>query len=193
MPEIGEIKRPREIGRKGRAKYIWAACAKCGKERWVYPKKNEPKYKCCRSCGQKGKHNPIGLLMQGKRGKDCHNWKGGKTHTGGYVLILLNPGDFFYPMADKSSYVLEHRLVMAKHLNRCLQPWEMVHHKNGIKNDNRLENLELTINSIHLTTHNKGYQDGYQKGLLDGRLKQIRELNEMIQELQKNLKRLGGN
>jgi len=81
--------------------------------------------------------------------KEGHpKWVGGRRHdNAGYVLIW-NPE---HPNATIHKTVLEHRLVMEKHLGRYLEPWEIIHHKNGVKDDNQIENLELLPKSEHNT------------------------------------------
>lgn len=143
MPEMSEIRKANEIEHKGHFSYIWQACLDCGKERWVQLLKKKPVNQRCRTCNAKhlqhsGIHN--------------NNWRGGRYKDGkGYVMVWVSPDNFFRHMVDKKGYVLEHRLIMAKHLKRCLLSWEIVHHKGTQyplgsienKSDNRIENLEL--------------------------------------------------
>lgn len=61
------------------------------------------------------------------------------TTSGGYVLIKV-PN---HSAANKVGWALEHRVLMSNHLGRPLEQHEYVHHINGVKDDNRLVNLEL--------------------------------------------------
>ena len=143
MPKIGDIIKATKIGYKDPYHYyIWTMCIDCGKERWVALRKGKPVYPRCRSCAKKSINNP--------------NWAGGKMiHSKGYIYILALSDNIFTEMRGKNGYILEHRLVMAKHLGRCLDLWEVVHHINWIKTDNRIKNLELMSKSKHAILNNK--------------------------------------
>lgn len=78
-----------------------------------------------------------------RKGERHPSWKGGRTITGeGYVRVYSSE---FPSMTTSSGYIPEHRLVMARSLGRALNRHETVHHKNGNRADNRLENLELRV------------------------------------------------
>ena len=141
MTKLGDVKKAREIDRAGAGKYIWVDCPFCGVERWVETRKGITVSKSCRRCVtiQRNKE------MNPKRLGEKHPlWKGGRILANkGYVYIYVPRNDFFYSMVNHSGYVLEHRLVMARSIGRNLASWEIVHHRNHIRNDNRIENLQL--------------------------------------------------
>jgi hypothetical protein len=78
-------------------------------------------------------------LKVANTGPNHWNWKGGRYIRQGYVVVYLPDN----PSSKADGYIFEHRLVMEQHLGRLLTSNETVHHKNGIKTDNRIENLEL--------------------------------------------------
>ena len=136
MPVLGETKLDRELGYRGTGRLVWHACVDCGKERWVRYKAGKPGSLRCQSCGN---------YHAAKYCEDNALWRGGRyKDPEGYIQIRLRPDDPFYSMVNRKRHSTpEHRLVMARHLDRPLERWEVVHHKNQIKDDNRLENLEL--------------------------------------------------
>ena len=113
-------------------------------------KQGKPKWICVCECGNKvevsggslsqGNTKSCGCLYKDLKREKSGAWKGGKTiDSSGYVLVL----DPEHPNSNKKGYVREHMKVMSKHLNRPILKTESIHHKNGNRKDNRLENLEL--------------------------------------------------
>lgn len=130
-----EWKRASELGKYLKKDLIFYkdACPECGVELW-HRRKDIGKRRC-NSCHSKYESHAL---------EQHPMWQGGRhLRKDGYVSVTLGKDSPFYGMVNKSGNLLEHRLVMAEHLGRCLEPWEVVHHKNGSRGDNRSVNLEL--------------------------------------------------
>ncbi len=87
-----------------------------------------------RSCGCLSRE-----VARARNGANHPQYKNGRTNKDGYVLLT----DRAHPNSNKRGRLLEHTAVMSKHLGRPILTGETVHHKNGIRDDNRIENLEL--------------------------------------------------
>jgi hypothetical protein len=173
IPKVGDLIYGEDIKRHKGSIYRWSACPLCGECRWVI--RDSGVNRTCIHCMGKGVSRRIGEIAS--------NWKGGRTvNTKGYVRVILRADDPYYAMVDNDGYVFEHRLVVAKSLGRCLESWEIVHHKHTRfpigskedKGDNRIENLELIANqnTHHIIT------------LLETK---VRDLMEDIESLRKQI------
>lgn len=105
-------------------------CERCGQS--FLPAKPKARF-CSRKCSS-------WLGVQARE-----NARGWYQDPKGYILVRA----VGHPMASREGYVMQHRLVMAKHLGRMLTRGEVVHHLNRVKDDNRIENLVLMSRTEH--------------------------------------------
>ena len=172
MPEIGEIRQSKDIGKKpSYTKFSWLACKDCGRFRWVRLRYGQPTSLRCRSCAKKMENNPrwVGRAIPAPRG---------------YSYIKLSEDSPYYPMCNSGGYVLEHRLRMAEKLRRCLARWEIVHHKDGNRKNNELGNLELVT-----PIENKVFENICRSCPIRKEIRLLRwQIRELTNQLQERLK-----
>ena len=102
------------------------------------------------------RHRNTGLVHPNKRIGDKYGsynprWKGGVIDDGHGRMLVYSPD---HPNPSRcGTHVYRYRLVMEKQLGRFLRPDEIVHHKNGICDDDRPENLEVMKQSEHAKLH----------------------------------------
>lgn len=89
---------------------------------------------CSRSCGKKD-----------KTGEKHHAFKGG--------IYLATTGYYYYSSGPHKNRQV-HRVMMEQYLGRSLSEHEIVHHKNEVKTDNRIDNFEVMSQSEHMKHHN---------------------------------------
>jgi len=116
-------------------------------------------------------------LLRSKQGKssgpNSPGWRGGRFIAHGYVHLYMPD----HHLANTKGYVREHRLVWEQANGKRLTPDTSVHHLNGIKYDNRPENLIALPNTEHSKTHSKVYYKA-----------RIRALEERIRQLEDQLR-----
>ncbi len=100
-----------------------------------------------------------------KKGRKHPAWKGGRFHSSGGYVWIRKPNHPFASRVSPKGYILEHRYVMEQKIGRYLKRKEVVHHINGKRDDNRIENLVLTTSSINIaiSNNNRPITESYRK------------------------------
>ena len=125
----------------------WLCKCECGNE--VITREESLVSGHTKSCGCLQKEI-ISHVNRGKVGDKHRNWKGGRITRCGYTMMLYKN----HPRADLWGYVCEHVLIAEKILGEYIPRGHVIHHINGIKDDNRPENLMwFKSNSEHLKYH----------------------------------------
>lgn len=118
-----------------------------------------------------------------------NQWKGGKAiEHRGYLLVRIstlpvNEQEWFSDR--RHGYIPEHRLIVARRLGRALRSDEYVHHINGIKNDNRDENLEIVDASLHSHDHANAWRTIYR---LEAENRELKRRLSVITNVSSNIK-----
>lgn len=111
------------------------SCIDCGK-----PVLNKKSHRC-KSCAMKHAWKVRDKLQNSligfRRGEHNINWKGGKHKAYGYMMLYIPE----HPRANKTRYVFEHIVIWEKAHHQPLPDGWVVHHINGIRDDNRPQNL----------------------------------------------------
>lgn len=129
------------------SRYSKITCSYCGKTFWLKT------YFACRYkhiyCNRECKNSDKSISACGEK---SHWWKGGRIIHSGYIYLKM-PDD---SDADSQGYVAEHRIMAREKIGRTLLKNEDVHHLNGIKTDNRPENIVVITKSQHAHDHKLG-------------------------------------
>ncbi len=150
MPQLGDRVHAIDIGRDSRGFVQWVKCPDCGMERWIHDRKQrgfpipENSYKVCPTCRLKE-----WLQTRNYKGENSPTWKGGRLKRGTGYIGILKHGHY---RANKSGYVWEHILVWEETHKRKLPKGYLIHHINGIKDDNRPTNLLAMLRKGHSPT-----------------------------------------
>ncbi len=133
---------------------IGKICGVCYSNFSVYPYRKNTAKCCSRECLNKSPEMAAKNRIL-KVGSKNPAWKGGKIKdVYGYVLVRVNSlsereQELARVMNTNRGYIKEHRIIMASKLGGPLEENEEVHHRNGMKDDNRIENLEIVIKKAH--------------------------------------------
>lgn len=100
----------------------------------------------------KDKEGFFNIRSAATSGANCGNFKGYRRKTPKGYIICYRPD---HPYASKHGLVMEHRLVVEEMLGHYLSPEYDVHHINGVKDDNRPENLQVMTHAEHSKLHGR--------------------------------------